>query len=110
MSAALRIDTLKFVRRLTDAGMERPMAEAIVEGIAEADTSELATKADINRLEAATKADISRLEAATKADIGRLESKIGTSIADLRAEMFRYMMVQAATIIGVTVTLIKLLP
>ena len=99
MSAALRIDTLKFVRRLTDAGMERPMAEAIVEGIAEADTSELATKADI-----------SRLEAATAADIGRLEAKIETSIADLRAEMFRYMMVQAATIIGVTVTLIKLLP
>lgn len=99
MSAALRIDTLKFVRRLTDAGMERPMAEAIVEGIAEADTSELATKADIGRLEAATKADIARLEA-----------KIETSVADLRAEMFRFMMVQTATIIGVTVTLIKLLP
>lgn len=88
MSAALRIDTLKFVRKLTDAGMERPMAEALVEGIAEADTSELATKADITRLEA----------------------KIETANADLRAEMFRYMMVQAATIIGVTVTLIKLLP
>lgn len=95
MSAALRIDTLKFVRRLTDAGMERPMAEAIVEGIAEADTSELATKADIARLQA---------------DIARLEAKIETSVADLRAEMFRFMMVQTATIIGVTVTLIKLLP
>ena len=77
MSAALRIDTLKFVRRLTDAGMERPMAEAIVEGIAEADTSELATKTDL---------------------------------AEFKAEMLRFMMVQAATIIGVTVTLIKLLP
>ena len=95
MAAALRIDTLKFVRRLTDAGMERPMAEAIVEGIAEADTSELATKTDINGL---------------KADIGRLEAKIETSISDLRAELFRFMMVQAVTIIGVTVTLIKLLP
>jgi len=26
MSAASRIDTLEFVRKLTDAGMERPMA------------------------------------------------------------------------------------
>ena len=53
MTATLRIDTLKFVRRLTEAGMERQMAEAIVEGLAEADTSELATKTDIARLEAA---------------------------------------------------------
>ena len=88
MSAALRIDTLEFVRKLTDAGMERPMAEAIVEGIAEADTSELATKADV----------------------ARLEAKIDTSIADLRAEMFRFMMLQAVTIVGLTVALIKLLP
>lgn len=57
--------------------MERPVAEAIVEGIAEADTSELATKTDL---------------------------------AEFKAEMLRFMMVQAATIIGVTVTLIKLLP
>jgi hypothetical protein len=38
MPATLRIDTLKFVRKLTDAGMERPLAEAIVEGLTEADT------------------------------------------------------------------------
>ena len=86
--AALRIDTLKFVRKLTDAGKERPMAEALVEGFAEADTSELATKADVMKLEA----------------------KIDTSVSELRAEMFRFMMLQAVTIIGVTVTLIKLLP
>jgi len=95
LAAALRIDTLKFVRRLTDAGMERPMAEAIVEGLADADTSELATKTDM---------------AAVRADIVRLEGKIDTTNADLRAEMLRFMMVQAITIIGVTVTLLKLLP
>ena len=77
MSAALRIDTLKFVRKLTEAGMERPVAEAIVEGIAEADTSDLATKADL---------------------------------AELKAEIFRFMLLQAVGIIGVTVTLVKLLP
>jgi hypothetical protein len=84
MAATLRFDTLKFVRRLTDAGMERPVAEAIVEGLSEADTSELATKADIARLD--------------------------TSIAELKAELFRFMLVQSVGIIGLTVTLIKLLP
>ena len=77
MSAALRIDTLKFVRKLTEAGMERPVAEAIVEGLAEADTSDLATKADL---------------------------------AELKAEIFRFMLLQAVAIVGLTVTLIKVLP
>ena len=84
MPATLRIDTLKFVRRLTDAGMERRMAEAIVEGLSEADTSELATRTDIAGLR--------------------------TEVADLKAEMFRFMMLQAVAIVGLTVTLIKLLP
>jgi hypothetical protein len=64
--------------------MERQMAEAIVEGLAEADMSELATKADISLLR--------------------------TEIVELKAEMFRFMMLQAVAIVGLTVTLIKLLP
>ena len=77
-----------FVRRLTEAGMERQMAEAIVEGLAEADMTELATKADLARVEAALR----------------------TEIVELKAEMFRFMMLQAVAIVGLTVTLIKLLP
>ena len=95
MSAALRIDTLKFVRRLTDAGMERPMAEAIVDGLADADTSELATKADLAGLKAELKADINAV---------RLEA------AENKAETFRFMMLQVAATVGLTVALIKLLP
>jgi hypothetical protein len=95
LATALRFDTLKLVRRLTDAGMERPMSEAIAEGLGEADTSKLATKADI---------------LAFKADNGRLEARTDTGVAELRAEMFRFMMLQAVTIVGLTDTLIKLLP
>ena len=88
MSATLRIDTLRFVRKLTEAGVDRQMAEAIVEGLSEADTSELATKADL----------------------GRAEAALRTDLAELKAEMFRFMMLQAVAIVGLTVTLIKLLP
>ena len=84
----MRIDALKFVRRLTDAGMERRMAEAIVEGLSETDTSELATKADV----------------------ARAEASLRTEIVELKAEMFRVMMLQAVAIVGLTVTLIKLQP
>jgi hypothetical protein len=77
MPATLRIDTLKYARKLTEAGMEPRMAEAIVEGLAEADTSDLATKSDL---------------------------------AELKAEIFRFMLLQAVGIIGLTVALIKVLP
>ena len=50
MPAALRLDPLKFAKRLTDAGMPREAAEAIVEGLKDADLSELATKSDIAKL------------------------------------------------------------
>ena len=106
MAATLRIDTLKFVRRLTGAGMERPLAEAIVEGLAEADTSELATKADF----VAMRADLAAMEASLKAEIAALRTELKTDIAENRAEFFRFMMVQAVTIVGLTITLLKLLP
>jgi hypothetical protein len=77
MPATLRIDTLKFARSLTDAGFTQEHAEAIARGIADADTSELATKQDL---------------------------------AELKAELFRFMLVQSVGIVGLTVTLIKLLP
>lgn len=51
MANALHIDTLKFSRRLIEAGLEPRAAEAIVETIAEVDTSDLATKSDLRDLE-----------------------------------------------------------
>jgi hypothetical protein len=103
MPATLRIDTLKFAKELTDAGLTQAQAEAIVRGVSEADTSDLASKADIALL----RTDLAELKAATKQDL-----------AELKAELFRFLYVQAITVIGLTVglstgltvTLIKLLP
>jgi hypothetical protein len=95
VAATLRMDTLKFVRKLTGAGMEPGMAEAIVEGLAEADTSELATRSDL----VATKTDL-------RADMAVLR----TELAEMKAKIFRFMLLQAVAIVGLTVALIKLLP
>ena len=77
MANALHIDTRKFSRKLIEAGMEPKAAEAIAEGLAEADTSTLATKQDL---------------------------------AEFKAELFRPLWLMAAGIVGLTVTLIKVLP
>jgi hypothetical protein len=76
------IDTLKFAKELTGAGLTQEQAEA----------SGLATKADLTR-------GISRLE---------------LQVSEFKAEIYRFLYLQALTVIGLTVgltvTLIKLLP
>ncbi len=53
--AAITFDTLKFVEKLESAGVNREQAkaeaEALVTALSEVMDSQLATKADINRLE-----------------------------------------------------------
>lgn len=63
MANALHIDTLKFARKLADAGLDQKAAEAIAEGMAE-----------------------------------------------FKADLFRHLWIMAAGIVGLTVTLIKILP
>ena len=48
---ALNIDTLKFARRLKEAGFDDKQAEALVEGLGEIDATNLATKSDLKDLE-----------------------------------------------------------
>lgn len=59
---AMTFDTLKFANRLKAAGMEPRLAEAQAQAIVElVDDTNVATKADIDRLGSATKAHIDRL-------------------------------------------------
>ncbi|AFL73912.1 Protein of unknown function (DUF1640) [Thiocystis violascens DSM 198] len=64
--ATITLDTLKFVEKLKSAGIAeehtKAEAEALVSAFSEAMDSQLATKADINRLERELKADINRVE------------------------------------------------
>ena len=113
MPVAIKIDTLKFARRLTDAGMDPRQAEAIVEGLSEADTSELAVRPDLARVETKLDTGIAELRADLKAEIAGVKGEIAGvkgEIAALKAEMFQFMYLQAAGIVGLTVALIKLLP
>ena len=113
MAHAMRIDSLKFARKLEAAGLDRKAAEAIAEGVTEVDVSDLATKTDIAEL----RQEIGSLRAATKADIAELRSEmkeetgsLHTEIANLRAELFKQLWIMAAGIVALTFTLSKLFP
>ena len=62
----IAFDTLKFARRLKQAGLPQAqaeaMAEAQVEAFAEALDTQLATKIDITKLQEVTQADTNKLQ------------------------------------------------
>ena len=113
MAHAMRIDSLKFARKLEAAGLDRKAAEAIAEGVSEVDVSDLATKTDIADLRSATKTDSAELRhgiAAVRTELKEDISGLRTDIANLRAELFRQLWIMAAGIVALTFTLSKLFP
>jgi hypothetical protein len=117
MASALRIDTLKFAKRLTEAGLPPAAAEAIVEGLNDSDLSELATKAELQSEIGALRAEMKTEFAAVRTEIaavrGELRGEIGSlrgEIGSLRADLYGRLWAMGLGIVGLTVALIKLLP
>lgn len=94
------IDTLKFAKRLREAGFSDPQAEALVATVQEAaEGAELATKADLGGLRAELKSEIAELRAEVKLESAgvrsemrqvelRLEAKIEAAKADTLNRVF----------------------
>src|SRR4051794_1291453 len=81
---AVPFDTLKFARRLEQAGMTAPVAAGTAEALAEAmSVSELATKSDL----AGLRTEMAGLRTELKGDIDSLRSELKADIVGLRSEL-----------------------
>lgn len=87
----IAFDTYKAVKALKNAGFEEVQAEAVVATVGDAMGENVATKADIAEI----RAEIAGLRADVAGDFKVL---------------YRHLWVMAASIVGVTVTLVKLIP
>ena len=94
MAHALQIDTLAFTKKLREAGAEEGLAEAIVEGLTAADTSELATKGDI---------------AEVKAEIAEVKLELKTEIAEVKADILKWMFGAIIAQTGIILAVVKFL-
>jgi len=102
--AITALDTHQTVKDLTAAGFTDAQAEALTQALRQVqqiDLSDLATKADLAAV---------RAEMATKADLAVLRAELEAKMADLKAEIIRWVIgisiAQAATILAV----LKLFP
>ena len=110
---AIQFDTHKFVKHLTENGFTEQQAEVLAEEQVNLLNTNLATKADILALKAdilATQADI----ADVKRDIEALRQETKADMANLRAELVKWvyaaMIAQVILIVSLVVALVKLLP
>jgi TnpA family transposase len=83
MAHALQIDTLAFAKKLKAAGADDRLADAIVEGITAADTSELATKSDIQDV----RSEIKEVENVLRTEIKETENVLRGEIGEVRGEV-----------------------
>ena len=104
--ATLAFDTHKAVTALKQAGFAEPQAEAVVNTMGEALGGTVATKADMAELRAELKGDIAAVQAKLEADIAAVK----TDMAEQFAALYKQLWVMAVGIVGLTVTLVKLIP
>ena len=98
---ALAFDTHRAVKALCEAGAAEPLAEAVVATVGNAIAGDVATKADISEVQteiARVRTEIAQVRAELKAEIGGLE-----------ARLYWHLWIMAAGIVGLTVTLVKLI-
>ena len=93
--SALAFDTHKAVTALKQAGFAEPQAEAVVTTMGEALGGNVATKADLAAVQAKLEADI---------------AAVRTEIAQEFKALYKQLWVMAVGIVGLTVTLVKLIP
>ncbi|MGH8566904.1 MAG: DUF1640 domain-containing protein, partial [Gammaproteobacteria bacterium] len=88
--SAIAFDTLKFAKRLKEAGFTEQQAEALADAEAEFIEQNLSTKrdiADVKRDIADVKRDIKELEAALRNEIKQLDVKIEQIRSDLARDL-----------------------
>ena len=98
-------DTHAAVRRLTEAGIPEPHAEAVVREQAHLIEHNLATKADI----AAVQADIEKLRLETKADIDKLRLETRADIQTAKNDIIKWMFGANLTMLAIVIAAFKLL-
>ena len=106
-------NALKYTEELEKAGFTRMQAEASLKLLVEVMNESFATKADLLDVKAALKAEISDVKSELKTDVWRLESKIQSlesSIKEMEYKLTIKLGTLMAISIGMTATLVKLLP
>ncbi len=120
MTEAIAFDTHRFVKRLTGSGFTELQAETLAEEQVALLNTNLATKVDIEALRQGTKADIEALKQATKADIEALRQETKADIealrqgtkadmAQVKADLLKWMFSALIAQGGLIVALVKLL-
>lgn len=110
------VDTLKAARTLEAAGFESSKAEALVTVFGGPAAGNVATKVQVRDLEEKLSTEIRNVRTGLKAEIQGLRTEVRAEFADvrlsieqLRTQTYRLMLTQTVLIVGLILTLDRLL-
>ena len=120
MAETITFDTHRFVKNLTANGFTETQAEALADEHAHLLNSNLATKADLEKLKGDLQVEIERVKGDLQADLeklkGNLQVEIGTIKAELevkieasKTDLLKWMLTAMIAQTGLIVALIRLL-
>ncbi|MCG8328556.1 MAG: CCDC90 family protein [Chitinophagales bacterium] len=92
--ATLHMDTYRIVQLLEEKGYSKDQAEGFMQAVQEISLTGVATRQDI---------------AEVKKEIADVEGRVKQEIAQVKIDLFKFMFMNSLAIVGLTVTLIKLL-
>lgn len=98
----LAFDTLKFAKRLKEAGLTETQAETLASVEAELIETNLAGKRDVKELETKLSRDIEALRADLQRDMKELEHRLVSRI-------YQALLMQTFALAGILIALVKLL-
>ncbi len=102
---ALSFDTLRFAKRMQEAGLPQPQAEALAEALSDAVHDTVATKADIEKAVAELRGEIADLRTEQRGDIASLR----TEMRDQQVSMIKWLVPLLLGQAALTAALVKLL-
>lgn len=87
MAMTMPFDTLAFVRRLEDAGMERRQPEALASALREVAMPDLATKRDLADATTPLRRDLADATTALRTEITAVRTDLDKAVRDLTIRM-----------------------
>lgn len=106
------LDTHAIARQLIAAGVEPPHADAITDAVrpaAEYNDADLVTNTDLDSCGFVTKTYLDSCGFVTKADLDARGYVTKADLAALEARLYKFLLMQGLTIIGLTVGITRLL-
>lgn len=106
---ALAFDTLRFAKRMQEAGLPQAQAEAFSEALAEAVRDSVATRADVEASASDVRAELNKAALDLRGELNKAVAEIRVEIREAQVTLIKWLVPLMIGQAAVTAALVRLL-